>query len=122
MNGGGGGGASLGRRTRFPRRAGGRCATNANAPCALEEAHAGEERRRGRRRGVVDNPGPVEVDDASLGDHGLRDARRRSPHEVDAARGTTIHGFFQLALARARLMMVRACRDGCDAYLRAGCA
>ena len=31
---GGGGGASLGCRTRFPRRAGGRCAANANAPCA----------------------------------------------------------------------------------------
>jgi len=30
--GAGSGGASLGHRTRFPRRAGGRCATNANAP------------------------------------------------------------------------------------------
>ena len=59
----------------------------------LEEADAGEVRRRGRRRGVVDGPGPVELDDAPLKDHGLRDARRRGPQEVDAARGVTIHGF-----------------------------
>ena len=74
----------------------------------LEEAHAGEVRRRGRRRGVVDKPGPVEVDEASLGDHGLRDARRRSRHEVEeAARGTTIHGFFQLASSWMGAMRLR---------------
>ena len=57
---------------------------------APSEAHAGEARRRGRRRGVVDGPGPFEVDDASLGDHGLRDApgggvrmkSRRPPGEL----------------------------------------
>ena len=83
----------------------------------LEEADAGEVRRRGRRRGVVDGPGPVELDDAPLKDHGLRDARRRGPQEVDAARGIAIHGCAKLASrwmgamvpARARAL---GCRFG----------
>ena len=74
----------------------------------LEEADAGEVRRRGRRRGVVDGPGPVELDDAPLKDHGLRDARRRGPQEVDATRGTTIHGFFRRPRGGMGAMRLRA--------------
>ena len=86
----------------------GRAARQFERATRLEKADAREVRRRRRRCGVVDKPGPVEVDEASLGDHGLRDARRRSRHEVEeAARGTTIHGFFQLASSWMGAMRLR---------------
>ena len=98
----------LARATAFPTPCGRPVRHERERAMRLEEADAGEVRRRGRRRGVVDGPGPVEVDEASLGDHGLRDARRRSRHEVEeAARGTTIHGFFQLASSWMGAMRLR---------------
>ena len=77
-----------------------------NAARMVKEANAGELRRRSGGDGVVIRPGPVEVHDAPLRDHGLDDARRRGRQEVEAARGTTIHGFCQLA---PRWMLLCAC-------------